>query len=85
MQCESCKSNRMISILAKCDDRFIMSYKGIEIIKNDYVPHNIGIGGGDYLNITFCLDCGKIRGDFPIINDHIEGLYEEVSEKDNEE
>ena len=29
-------------------------------------PRDIGIGGGDYINIDYCLECGKIQGNFPI-------------------
>ena len=31
-----------------------------------YVPENLNIGGGDYIEFTYCLQCGKIQGDFPI-------------------
>jgi hypothetical protein len=30
-----------------------------------YVPRDLGIGGGDYLEFTFCLDCGLIKGKWP--------------------
>jgi hypothetical protein len=31
-----------------------------------YVPEDIGIGGGDYIEFYYCLDCGKIQGNFPV-------------------
>lgn len=31
-----------------------------------YVPDGLGIGGGDYLNFSFCLDCGQMQGEFPV-------------------
>jgi hypothetical protein len=30
-----------------------------------YVPDDLGIGGGDDVNFDYCLDCGRIRGNFP--------------------
>jgi hypothetical protein len=26
----------------------------------------MGIGGGDYVAFSYCLDCGQIQGDFPL-------------------
>lgn len=31
-----------------------------------YVPDDIGIGGGDYVEFTWCLECGQIQGQFPL-------------------
>jgi hypothetical protein len=31
-----------------------------------YVPRDLGIGGGDDVQMTYCLDCGQIRGSFPL-------------------
>jgi len=28
----------------------------------DYVPGDLGIGGGDYISFSFCRSCGKIQG-----------------------
>ncbi len=37
---------------------------GLEI--NGYVPYDLNIGGGDYIEFKYCLDCGQIQGTFPI-------------------
>lgn len=29
------------------------------------VPHDMNIGGGDYIEFEFCLECGQIQGEFP--------------------
>jgi len=34
-----------------------------EIIKG-YVPHDFNIGGGDYIDFRYCLDCGRIQDVF---------------------
>jgi len=39
---------------------------GEKEIVNDYVPGDFGIGGGDYIRFDYCLECGKIQGDFPL-------------------
>jgi hypothetical protein len=31
-----------------------------------YVPEDLGIGGGDYVQFSYCLDCGQIQGTFPL-------------------
>jgi hypothetical protein len=30
-----------------------------------YVPDDMGIGGGDYVEFDYCLQCGQIQGRFP--------------------
>ncbi len=32
----------------------------------DYVPGDIGIGSYDYIQFNYCLDCGTLRGKFPL-------------------
>lgn len=66
MACTSCYSNgnRIVSVTAKCSDLCVISFKDKQ--QQGYVPLDLGIGGGDYVEITFCLDCGKIQGTFPL-------------------
>lgn len=65
MECQTCHSERLIGISAKCDDRFIADagdagqYEG-------YVPRDLGIGGGDYIAFTYCSLCGQIQGTWPL-------------------
>jgi hypothetical protein len=33
---------------------------------HDYVPSDLGIGGGDDVQFDYCLDCGQIQGKFPL-------------------
>ena len=58
---------RIMSVSAKCSDMCSLEINGLE--KHDYVPDYIGIGGGDYVEFDYCLDCGQIQGDFPIEED----------------
>jgi hypothetical protein len=54
-----------MTITGKCSDSF-----GCRIANTDhggYVPNDIGIGGGDYIEIVYCLNCGQIQGsNFPL-------------------
>jgi len=64
MECLNCQSNRIVSVRAKCNDLCHISLKD-EIIKG-YVPHDFNIGGGDYIDFRYCLDCGRIQDVFPL-------------------
>jgi hypothetical protein len=44
-----------------------------------YVPRDIGIGGGDYLKMSYCLDCGQIQGEFPLENTELETMGDEYN------
>lgn len=59
MSCSRCGGLRVASISAKCDDR--CSVRLGERHTNDYVPYDMGIGGGDYVKFSWCLDCGTIQ------------------------
>jgi hypothetical protein len=34
--------------------------------EHGYVPSNLGIGGGDDVQLAYRLDCGQIQGQFPL-------------------
>lgn len=63
-RCIKCKSVRLVSISGKTSDLCHVEYKSA--VSDGYVPYKIGIGGGDYIRFTYCLDCGKIQYNFPI-------------------
>ena len=74
-RCQQCNSKRLANISGHCSDMF--SFNGDEYSHNGYVPYNINIGGGDYVEIVFCLQCGQMQGKFPItkkkVNDSLMG------------
>jgi hypothetical protein len=55
----------------KCSDRFHAAFDDGASIVSDrtdgcgYVPPILGIGEEDYLDFSYCLDCGQIQGKFP--------------------
>ena len=65
MICKNCKSNRSLSVSAKCDDRVSLQCNQAEM-DNDYLPDDCGIGGGDYIEFTLCLECGRVQGTWPL-------------------
>jgi len=64
MDCQSCGNDAIVNISAKCSDCFGLSAAHIDY--DGYVPENIGIGGGDYVEFAYCTTCGQIQGEFPV-------------------
>lgn len=87
-ECISCSSARIVNIGAKCSDMCSVTYKEVEI--DGYVPRDMNIGGGDYVEFSFCLNCGQIQDDFPVENTGIEeresgGIDEDEDEDERED
>lgn len=62
--CARCRSPRTATILAHCSDMCSVDTGGVH--RRGYVPRDMGIGGGDDVHFTYCLDCGQIKGTFPL-------------------
>jgi hypothetical protein len=43
-----------------------------------YVPDDLGIGGGDYVEINLCLECGQVAGNWPLPNSRIERMAQKL-------
>ena len=63
--CTKCGSPRITTISGKCSDMCFVRYPDGREDCN-YVPYDIGIGGGDYIEFDYCLECGSIQDDFPV-------------------
>ena len=66
---ETCRASpaRIARVSAKCSDMCNVLFPGKEDYTDGYVPGKIGIGGGDYIEFAWCLDCGMIQDDsFPV-------------------
>ncbi len=61
-----CGKPELIVVNAKCSDMCHIRYPDLTE-EQGYVPRNINIGGGDYIEFSYCINCGKIRGKFPIM------------------
>ena len=64
MACRECASQRLVSVSGKCSDLFTANTSVLEY--SGYVPSDINIGGDDYIDFQFCLECGMIQDDFPV-------------------
>jgi hypothetical protein len=71
MTCQRCKSERIVNISGKVSD---LCFARIGDHEHDgYVPDDLGVGGGDYLDFGLCLDCGQLQGEFPREPTELEG------------
>jgi hypothetical protein len=61
MSCINCGGSRVASISAKCSD--LCAVQIGDKSKEGYVPSDMGIGGGDYVEFDWCLDCLRIQSD----------------------
>jgi hypothetical protein len=82
VSCQRCQSHRVASAGGKCSD---LGYFTMGSIDHDgYVPDEVGIGGGDYVEITYCLDCGQLKGKWPLETSPIErGVSDDDDEDDD--
>jgi len=70
-----CKCERIARVSGKTSDLCYFETEGKE--KNGYVPSGVGIGGGDYIDFSYCLDCGMIQSsEFPVSEESVELLFE---------
>jgi len=60
-----CEKREVIRVMGKCSDLCQVMYPG-GTESNGEVPYNINIGGGDYLEFDYCMNCGQMVGDFPV-------------------
>jgi hypothetical protein len=75
MTCKNCGADRIIEVSGKTADMCFVRIDGRE--HDGYVPEDMGIGGGDYLEIDFCLECGMIQSeDFPVDPSVVDDLFD---------
>lgn len=70
MECPGDCVSRIVSVSAKCSDEAVVRIG--RKAHEGYVPSDLGIGGGDYIEFKFCLDCGRIEGSFPLPKTELE-------------
>lgn len=68
--CQRCSSTRVASGGGKCSDMFQSSMGDRE--KHGYVADDMGVGG-DYIEFTWCLECGQLQGEWPLPPCELEG------------
>lgn len=81
MKCRKCESERVANVNGKTSDLCFTSIGNME--KDGYVPYDFGIGGGDYIEFAYCLNCGQIVGNFPLPATTIERMDAKLGEQDD--
>jgi len=69
LQCQRCNSGRILDVNAHGRDcnHFALQLSTGEISEHEgYVPGELGVGCGDDVEFTVCLDCGQMQGDWPL-------------------
>ena len=73
--CSRCQSTRIARVTAKCSDLCYVKIEGVGE-HDGYAPTDMGIGTkdtcGDYVEFSWCLDCGQIQGRWPVKQTEIE-------------
>ena len=49
--CDNCGSDRILEVRSKSSDLNIIRYSKLSVEVDGYVPYDLGIGGGDYINL----------------------------------
>ena len=70
MKCKRCGGKRVANAGGKTSDMASVSLGDKE--KQGYVPRDMGIGGGDYIEFSYCLDCGQMQGKWPLKETELE-------------
>lgn len=63
-RCIRCGSARFMHISAKCND--LCSINLDNVTEDGYVPNNVNLGGGDYVDFDVCANCGQMVGTWPL-------------------
>jgi len=79
MNCQKCASTRIAEFSAKCSDLGWAKIGDSE--KDGYLPYDMGVGGGDYLEISVCLDCGQLQGQWPLPETKLERKRKKASQQ----
>lgn len=74
MTCK-CGSNRIAEVRGKCADLSTTSIPHLDFEHEGYVM-DLGVGSGDNVELSFCLDCGHIQGFLPISDEEITEMEE---------
>ncbi len=69
-----------LQISAKCSDLCFTKIAELNLFKDGYVPYGLGIGGGDYVDLTIDTETGKILGWKPLTDTQLKKALKEPSE-----
>ncbi|MCS7013400.1 MAG: hypothetical protein RMI34_06005 [Chloroherpetonaceae bacterium] len=72
--CQTCLSTRLIKVTAKTSEYCLVEMAGQRRLGS--VPNDMNIGGDEYLEFQYCLDCGQVQGRFPLPTTELERQLE---------
>lgn len=70
MSCTQCGGDRFANVNGKCSDLSFTDIPHLDLEHDGYVP-SLGVGSGDYVEVSFCLDCGQIPNWKPVTDEMI--------------
>ena len=73
--------NMKIKVVAKCSDCCQVRVPDLGLEKLGYVPQNLGIGGGDYVEFSIDSKTGKIDGWKPLNEEDLRDLIPSTNEE----
>lgn len=79
MACK-CGSERILQVSGKTSDLCFVAMG--ERSHDGYVPYDLNIGSGDYLEFHLCLDCGQNQGTFPVPEEAVSKVFPAPEEED---
>ena len=68
----TCGSKRVMLITAKCSDLCDLSLDNKD--HDGYVPSRLNIGGGKFIDLSVCANCGHLFGKWPLPNNVMDEL-----------
>ena len=75
---KNCNHERTLHVGAKASDMQNFSVPHLDLEHDGYAPQIPGLCGGDYIELTVCLDCGHLVGFEPMSDEEISGTFEEA-------
>jgi hypothetical protein len=72
-----------LKINAKCSDMCYASVPELGLEKDGYVPRGLGIGGGDYIELTIDTETGKVDGWKPLSEQTLRANIPAEKERDS--
>lgn len=64
--CQRCGSSRLCEVFAHSKDSSVVKFAGQE--HDGYFPEIKNVCGNDDCDITVCLECGQLQGEWPVEN-----------------
>ncbi len=72
-----CKHERIIKIGAKANDCQFAYVPHLDLRHDGYALDIDNVCGGDYINLSICLDCGHVIGFTPLTDEEVKEVFTE--------